>query len=67
MPGEEPPGQLIPWITAEQVMEYLGIKETAYYRWVDKEILQPRGPGEHRYYLSDIRELMERRTYRKRR
>lgn len=51
----------------EDVKEYLGIKDTAYYRWVKNGKLKPRGgKGQHRYYPSDINKLMEQRKYRKR-
>ena len=48
-------------------MDYLNIKDTAYYRWVKEGKLKPRGAtGPHKYYLNDIKKLMEQRKYRKR-
>lgn len=56
---------LEPYLNKEQVKDYLGIKETAYYEWIKDGRLKPRGgKGQHKYYLSDIRELMEHRKYR---
>ena len=58
---------LEPLLDKLEVMEYLGIKDTAYYRWVKQGKLKPRGgKGQHKYYLSDIKALMEQRKYRKR-
>ena len=65
--GTEPvPDHLEPWLGKGQVMEYLKITESTYYRWVEQGKLQPRGEGEHRYYRSDIAAFMERRKYRQR-
>ena len=59
--------KLEPLLDKEQVMEYLGIKDTAYYRWVKNGKLKPRGgKGRHNYYPGDIKALMEQRKYRKR-
>ncbi|RQP15261.1 MAG: DNA-binding protein [Parapedobacter sp.] len=66
-PEDVPADGLEPWLDKEQVKDYLGIKDTAYYRWVKQGKLNPRGAkGRHRYFPGDIRELMEQRTYRKR-
>lgn len=62
-----PIDELEPLLDKTQVMDYLDIKDTAYYRWVKEGKLKPRGGnGRHRYFLSDIKKLMEQRTYRKR-
>lgn len=59
--------KLEPLMDKQEVMNYLDIKETAYYRWVKKGKLKPRGgKGQHKYYPSDIKALMEQRKYRKR-
>ncbi len=61
------PVELEEYLDKEQVKDYLDIRETTYYRWVKQGKLNPRGgKGQHRYYKQDIRELMERRKYRKR-
>ncbi len=62
-----PTNELEEYLDKEQVKDYLGIGETTYYRWVKMGKLNPRGgKGQHRYYRRDVRELMERRRYRKR-
>lgn len=66
-PMAAPAEKLEPLLNKEQVMDYLDIKETAYYRWVKDGKLTPRGgKGQHKYYPNDIKKLMEQRKYRKR-
>lgn len=57
---------LEPYLDKQEVMKYLRIRETTYYRWVQEGKLQPRGPGDDKFFLRDIHELMERRKYRHR-
>ncbi len=50
-----------------EAMEYLGITESTYYRWINEEKLKPRGgPGQDYYYESDLLLLKTRRRYRQR-
>lgn len=65
---EDTLGSLEAWLSKQQVMDYLGIKNSTYYRWVAAGVLVPRGgAGEDKFYLSDIRKLIAERRYRKRR
>ncbi|MCL4640306.1 MAG: helix-turn-helix domain-containing protein, partial [Olivibacter sp.] len=55
------------WLDKQEVMTYLKITESTYYRWVKKGILQPRGSGgQHRFFREDLVFLFERRKYRER-
>ncbi|MEC3879128.1 helix-turn-helix domain-containing protein [Parapedobacter sp. 10938] len=56
------------WLSKQQVMEYLDITSSTYYRWVADGTLVPRGgAGEDKFFVSDIQKLVAERRYRKRR
>lgn len=61
------PAQLPPWLGKQEVMDYLRITESTYYRWIDMGLLEPRGPeGQDRYFKDDLIALFEKRKLRKR-
>ena len=68
-PQESVPNQseeLEEWMTKEEVMTYLKISNTTYYRWIQEGKLKPRGTGEHRYYKRDLKVILQARKYRER-
>lgn len=60
--------ELETWLSKEQAMDYIGIKKSTYYRWVEQGILVPRGEaGQDKFLKTDLKKLVEERKYRKRR
>lgn len=59
--------QALGLLDKQEVMAYLKITESTYYRWIRKGLLQPRGvDGQHRFFKQDLAPLFERRKYRER-
>lgn len=60
-------GELEVYLEKEEVMAYLDIKHSTYYRWLENGKLVPRSTiGRDKYYKRDIEALMAHRKYRKR-
>lgn len=50
---------LVEWFSKEQVMEYLRISKSTYYKWLREGVLKPSSKiGEHRFLASDILEII---------
>jgi len=55
-----------PWMSKQEVMDYLRITESTYYRWLEMGLLEPRGPeGQDRYFKEDLQTIFEKRKHRK--
>ncbi|HWV72964.1 MAG TPA: helix-turn-helix domain-containing protein [Pseudosphingobacterium sp.] len=55
------------WLDKWEVMDYLRITESTYYRWIQKGVIQPRGgSGQHRFFKNDLHQLFEKRKHRER-
>jgi len=67
MESEVDSSALVEWFSKEQVMEYLRISRSTYYKWLKEGILKPSSTiGEHRFLASDILEIVKGRKFRER-
>jgi len=64
---EEWPNNSKRLLSKQEAMDYLGITESTYYRWINDNKLRPRGaPGRDHYYENDLLALKDRRRHRER-
>ena len=61
------PTEKTEWMTKQDIIDFFGIHEQTYYKWIDKKWLKPYGFGRKmRFKKSEVITMRKKRPYKKR-